>query len=296
MKKLSVILLTVILVSVVTACADADIPSNTDSVTTKTDAISTVVTEPVVTVTAFAEASTAITTQETIINEPVTETSIVTEPTTEVYESSKFHADSVSVDEMIMYYNEVVLDTEFSTGSGDASRVQKWNAPIKYMLHGEYTGEDYAVLTDFVEYLNSIEGFPGMFEVYDLYDSNLDIHFCNTGDELVDKMGGSDVYENLDGAVTFWYENNRIYDGIICYRNDIDQKTRNTVIIEEIYNGLGPVQDTDLRDDSIIYSGFNTPQQITEVDDVILRLLYHPDILCGMNADECEEVIRGIYY
>ena len=29
---------------------------------------------------------------------------------------------------------------------------------------------------------------------------------------------------------------------------------------------------------------------------LLLQLLYHPDIRCGMNAAECEAVIRGLYY
>ena len=96
--------------------------------------------------------------------------------------------------------------------------------------------------------------------------------------------------------MTFWYEDNAIYDATICYRTDLDQYLRNSVILEEIYNGLGPVQDTDLRSDSIIYSAFSEPQSLTEIDELILKLLYHPDILCGMNAEECEAVIRELYY
>ena len=69
-----------------------------------------------------------------------------------------------------------------------------------------------------------------------------------------------------------------------------------SVILEEIYNGLGPIQDTDLRPDSIIYSGFSEPQSLTDVDELILKLLYHPQLLPGMNADECETVIRQLYY
>ena len=101
----------------------------------------------------------------------------------------------------------------------------------------------------------------------------------------------------LDGAVTFWYDGeNRIYDEVICIRNDIDQFTRNSVILEEIYNGLGPVQDTSLRSDSLIYQEFSQPQALTQVDELILRLLYHPDMRCGMDAEACETVIRSLYY
>ena len=111
---------------------------------------------------------------------------------------------------------------------------------------------------------------------------------------MIDLMGSG--FYGMDGAVTFWYMDDVIYDAIICYRTDIPQFTRNSVILEEIYNGLGPIQDTALRPDSIIYSEFSEPQELTPMDELILRLLYHPDIQCGMDMAACEEVIRNLYY
>ena len=87
-----------------------------------------------------------------------------------------------------------------------------------------------------------------------------------------------------------------IHNAIICYRSDIDQQVRNSVILEEIYNGLGPIQDTDSRSDSIIYSGYSTPQNLTAIDELLLQLLYHPQLTCGMDRAQCEAVIRQLYY
>ena len=89
---------------------------------------------------------------------------------------------------------------------------------------------------------------------------------------------------------------NEIYDAIICCRTDLDQDLRNAVILEEMYNGLGPIQDTDLRVDSVIYSGYSEPQRLTQMDELILRLLYHPQMECGMDAQQCADVIRQLYY
>ena len=93
-------------------------------------------------------------------------------------------------------------------------------------------------------------------------------------------------------------QRDREYDGVFVfpYGVEFDQEVRNSVILEEIYNGLGPVQDTDLRQDSLIYSGYSIPQELTEIDELLLKLLYHPDMKCGMNAAECEAVIRNLYY
>ncbi|MBQ4040120.1 MAG: DUF2927 domain-containing protein, partial [Oscillospiraceae bacterium] len=97
--------------------------------------------------------------------------------------------------------------------------------------------------------------------------------------------------------VTFWYDDvGNIYDAVICYSTEIEQNLRNSVIIEEIYNGLGPIQDTVLREDSIIYQYYTEAQELSEIDLLLLKLLYHPKMECGMNADECAEIIRTLYY
>ena len=237
-------------------------------------------------------------------NTPATETTVPTThttvpPTTEVITQpeppthSALYIPGVETEDVIRWYNEVALDAEYVNG-GDATLVQKWSSGISYALLGEPTEEDRRVLSNMVTTLNSISGFPGMYETTDPGSANLKIHFVSES-EMLDIMGSD--YAGNDGAVTFWYDgNNSIYTGVICIRTDLDQYVRNSVIQEEIYNGMGPAQDTDLRSDSLIYSGYSTPQQMTQVDLLIMKLLYHPHIRCGMTAAECEKVIRQLYY
>ena len=215
-----------------------------------------------------------------------------TQDTTDPNKNLKYNLEGETIENIITYFNEVCLDAEF-INSGNPTLVQKWNAPIKYFIHGQYTDEDISVLNNFVSWLNKIDGFPGMYPSQNASDANMQIYFTDQ-QGMVDILG--DNFYGLDGGTTFWYnDNNEIYTADICYRTDIDQITRNSVILEEIYNCLGPIQDTDLRLDSIIYSGFSTPQELTKVDQLILKLLYHPNILCGMNSSQCENIIREIF-
>ena len=193
---------------------------------------------------------------------------------------------------MITWFNEVCLAAEF-INSGDPSFLQKWDSPIFYMICGEPTDDDLAILETFVQWLNTLEGFPGIREAANAQEANLNIHFC-THEEMLSIMG--EWTYDLDGAVTFWYDNNRVHDAIVCVRTDLNQHLRNSVILEELYNGLGPIQDTSLRPDSLIYGGYSEPQELTKIDKLILQLLYHPDMKCGMDSTQCEEVIRSIYY
>lgn len=205
---------------------------------------------------------------------------------------SEFYNPNVSVDEVILYFNEIAFGAEYVNG-GNPHKLQKWNEPIYYIINGNYTDEDLVTLSNFTNWLNTIEGFPGIYETKDLEKANLKIYFC-TQNTMLSIMG--DNFNESDGAVTFWYENDIIYDAVICYRTDLNQYLRNSVIIEEIYNGLGLINDTTLRTDSIIYSEFSQPQELTEIDEILLKILYSKDLKNGMNADECKQVIRKIYY
>ena len=217
----------------------------------------------------------------TIATEPAT---IATEPAPSLY------LPGYSADDVVRYFNEVCLDAEFTTGTGNPSLLQKWGEPITCALYGDYTPEDVAIIQGFADWLNTIEGFPGMTLTAD--GGNLSFYFCPEA-EMIERLGEN--FYGCDGGVTFWYQNNEIYEGIICCRNDLDRSLRNSVILEELYNGLGPVQDTALRPDSIIYSEFSTPQALTDMDKLLLQLLYHPSLECGMDAATCETIIRQLY-
>ena len=229
--------------------------------------------------------------ESTIPETEVTTETFPTQPATDS-EHSELYISGVCVEDVILYFNEVCLDAEF-VNSGNASLLQKWITPIHYTLYGEYTAEDLAVLSSFTDWLNTIDGFPGIFIATTAEDANLRIHFCSQSD-MIDLMG--DQFLEMDGAVTFWYSDDAIYDAVICYRTDLDQHLRNSVILEEIYNGLGPIQDTALRPDSIIYQEFSETQQLSPMDALILQLLYHPSLLPGMDSYACETAIRSLYY
>lgn len=236
---------------------------------------------------------------------PLSETTLPTEPetaaepqtTTEqeettIAEHSPMYIYGVSTEDVILYFKEVCLDAELP-GDGNPAVVQKWNTPIYCILVGQLTPDDQLALDGFLTWLNSVEGFPGIEITTDPNQANMRMYFCPQN-EIPVIMG--DSFSDVDGVVTIWYDQNVIYDAQICISTDSDQHLRTSVILEELYNGLGPMQDSDLRADSIIYSGYSEPQEMTAIDHLLLELLYHPDMHCGMSADECADVIRQLYY
>lgn len=208
---------------------------------------------------------------------------------------SELYIEGVSVEQMITYFNEVVLDVEYSTGSGNASLVQKWDRPICYRIEGTPTQKDAQTLSNVISQLNTVEGFPGIRAATGL-EQNLSIFFLNQA-EFDSRFSSVINGETADGAVQFWYytATNNIHTGRIGYRKDIAQEVRNSVIPEELLNLLG-ISDTVQREDSITYQYGSEVTELSPVDWVILKLLYNPKIECGMDAAACEKVIRELYY
>ena len=173
--------------------------------------------------------------------------------------------------------------------------MQKWDRPIYYRIEGGPTQEDTAALSKIIKELNEVEGFPGIYAATGL-EQNLSISFLNQT-ELNDRFSSVVNGESVNGAVQFWYytATNNIYNGRIGYRKDASQAIRNSVIPEEIINLLG-ITDTVLRRDSITYQYGDGATELSAVDWVIVKLLYNPMMKCGMNAAECEKVIRELYY
>ena len=218
-----------------------------------------------------------------------------TEPAETVPLHSELYLEDYTVEQVIEYFCEVVLDTEYS-GGGNYQLVQKWVEPLKYGINGEATQEDLDVLTHLFEQLNEVEGFPGIVEPKEEHDMvNLYINFYGREDfyaNMGEVVGGQEA----DGAVQYWYSDlNDIYHAKIGYRTDIDQSIRNSVLPEEVINGLG-ITDTMLREDSITYQFSSFNLEPSEMDWLIIRLLYHPEIKPGMNREECIAVIEKLYY
>ena len=209
---------------------------------------------------------------------------------------SELYLSDYSPDQIFAWFEEVVLDMEYSEGDGDITLVQKWMAPIGFRVYGNPTEEDLAVLNAFFAQLNRIPGFPGFYTAEAEGQEHMQIHFL---DENVFAEGFSSVVNGEDayGATQFWYYNqtNEIHTARVGCRGDISQSERNSVLMEEIVNALG-ISDTFLREDSITYQYSNENTALSDVDWTLLKLLYHPDVKCGMDREQCASVIQKLYY
>ena len=301
MEKILRILVSLLLLFGLLACTacnpwEAAIPA-TESTTEATTEAPTTEAPTTEAPTTEAPTTEAPTTEAPTTEAPTTEAPTETEPPETEPPHSPLYLPEYSVEDVITYFNEVVLTVEYNNGDGDPSLVQKWLAPMYYRIEGSPSEQDLEVLEDFVAQLNEVPGFPGMEEVsHGESLSNITIYFLDR--EPFEEIFSDVVHGDFaNGAVEFWYytDTNEIYDGTIGYRTDIPQADRNSIILEEIVNTLG-ISDSGRRSDSIVYQHSNENLQLSDIDWLLLELLYHPDIDTAMDAEMCEKVIRDLYY
>ena len=240
-----------------------------------------------------APATEPVPTVTTVPETTVPETTI---PPTTAPLHSDYYLEDCPLEDLLVYWDEVVLQMEYTDGTGDPSRVQKWLSPLLCRIEGEPTGEDLTVLEAFFEELNRIPGFPGIALAAETQQENLTLSFLGAEDfrdSFSEAIGGEDAW----GADQFWYytDTNEIHTARIGCRTDIPQAQRSSIILEELVNTLG-ISDTVLRPDSIVYQYSNENLSVSGADWLILKLLYHPGMECGMDRDACHAVIETLYH
>lgn len=201
---------------------------------------------------------------------------------------SEYKIDGYSSEQLFEFFTEIVHTAEFSDGDSVHQLTQKWLTPIRYRILGAPTDEDMRILNEFFEQLNALYYFPGIYEATEDEEENLTIYFIDRN--LFDITFGDAIdHEYADGATEYWFytDTSEIYMGRIGYVTDTDQQTRNSVLIEEIVNVLG-ISDTYIREDSIVYQYSDSNVELSEIDWMIVKTLYHPLILPGMTAEECK--------
>ncbi len=269
----------------------------TEMPTAETDETSTVVpTDVTAETTATTAATTAPTTAPT--EAPTEETTEApTEETTEAPTEephSEFYVKGVSVDQFIAHFNKVVLGIETNGGVAETSLIQKWDHPINYRIEGMPNRQDAQNLNNLAKQLNAIEGFPGIQAAKGL-DQNLTIYFLKEEEfktQFAHVMEGKTAY----GVVQVWHnDSNGLYSARIGYSQGASQELRDLLIPEKIVELLGVSAVTVQRE---VTTGKKptTIIDLSELDWSVIKLLYNPRIHNGMNADECEMIIRELYY
>lgn len=201
-----------------------------------------------------------------------------------------------SATEIAAFFSEVVLSSEYGSASS-FDHVHKWTGPVVYRIFGGHTAEDESDIAAFSALVSSVPGFPGMRPAAENEKAVLEIYFC-TDAEFAERCGEAINGEKADGAATAWFNSGTsiILSARVCLRNEMNPSVRRSVIWEELYNSLGFFNDTVTRPDSIIYQYSSEAEQLSDVDLLLLRLLYAGDMKPGMDGTAVKKIIEELYY
>lgn len=194
--------------------------------------------------------------------------------------------------QVLYYYMEVGLQPEYAKGQ-TYNFVKKWEEPILVRVDGYPDEDDWAVMRNLFDRLNTVKGFPGIRECGDGEKPSLVIRFLPKAEynQYAKEAIGDTA---TDGYSLIWFRYGVIYDAEIGIVNELSRTNKNHVILEEIVQSLGLQNDSYSYPDSLFYQGYNEPQSPTDLDWLLVRFLYHEKVKPLMEPEEILNVASEV--
>lgn len=165
----------------------------------------------------------------------------------------------------------------------------RWEEPLRIYVGGSPTRADLNTLNSFmIQLACRVPNLPNMTRVDSAASANVTIYFVPLAQM---KNYVTDYREGNWGYVYYRYRNFRLVSMQIAIATDVtDQKARNHLIMEEMVNGLGLGNDHYVYSDSITYQPWTTVQELSDVDWLMLNMIYHEDAYPGMTWNQFYQV------
>ncbi len=167
----------------------------------------------------------------------------------------------------------------------------RWEEEIRIWAGGSPTREDLQALDAFLAELSlRVPSLPEIRRVRQDTDANIRLWFV-PGYMLQYYL--EDYEDGNWGFFHFDRPNSRIVSARIGIASDLtEQPQRNHLILEELVGALGLPGDHDLYTDSILYDGWTETQSLSEVDWLMLNMLYSPAVSPGMTWPEAQTALH----
>lgn len=196
--------------------------------------------------------------------------------------------------EIIEYFKDIALGFEF----GNFSRItRKWDVDMKIFVEGSISNILSLELNQIIAELNELVSDGFEIRIVDQASEANYILFLGTGDEYAEMYPDiADLVEtNLGLFTVFWDDLDQLNSG----RMYVDIERANTTIQrhllrEELTQSLGLARDSDRYLESIFQSISTTTIEFAEIDRDLIRLLYHPQMVSGLNQTEVDGLLREI--
>lgn len=171
-----------------------------------------------------------------------------------------------------------------------ATTLTRWETPIRIFVTGSPSSDDLDQLNKFImELATHCPNLPNISLVDSEREANV-VFYYGPLDTLARHV---DYYHEGWGSFSYQYNGrHQIISGKIGIATDKNNRdSKRHLLREELTGLLGLTNDHDLYADSILYQPWTTVSQLSDVDWLMLNMLYDPDLACGMSATQAYRVL-----
>ena len=173
----------------------------------------------------------------------------------------------------------------FNAEFGGAHSLIRWTKPLRIYVGGEPTFTDLRELNSFlIDLAVHVPMLPNVSIVDSRSEANITLYYAPLKDM---SQYVTNYVEGNWGIFTYWHSGAEMVKAEIAIATDVTtQKARTHLMKEELVGVLGLTNDHELYADSILYQPWTTTQELSDVDWLMLNMLYHPSVTPGMIWEE----------
>lgn len=181
------------------------------------------------------------------------------------------------------------FSSEYPGANYEGDHIIRWDKPIRVYIGGKPTRADRQKIDEFLlELALRVPTLPNITITQDKSLAEIKIYFVPLK-QMPNYVPG--YVEGNWGMYNFSYNNWRITEATVGIATDVtNQKSRNHLLQEELVGALGLGNDHMIYSDSILYQEWTTVQTLSEVDWLMLNMLYSPLVTPGMDKSKVHSV------
>ncbi len=191
-------------------------------------------------------------------------------------------------------FDTCAFTVEYPGANSSQGHITRWDSSIHVYIGGNPSWQDTKLIQNFIMELQlRVPSMPNITLVSRAQDSNMQIYFVPLN-QMASYVPGY-VSGNW-GMFHFSYNSWRITEAQIGIATDVtNQRQRNHLIMEEIVGALGLTNDHYYYEDSIVYQPWTEVQQLSDVDWIMLNMLYSPLVYPGIQKQELHTIFLNAW-
>lgn len=188
------------------------------------------------------------------------------------------------------FFCDLVIQTEWL----NVKEVRKWMDDIKIYKSGKWPDYMTAEFNLIIDELNELIQQPEIMVVDSREEANSVIHL-GTADEYLEIEPRAPNTEGSWSYYCFYNDNNQVLTNVTMFvdmHNSPSDVVRRHLLREKLTQTLGLLGYSEQYDDSIFYWKRSEVTSYSDIDRLVIKLLYRPEIKAGMDKSDAKKVIR----